>query len=115
MESKPRPSRRAPRRATGPDALVEAASAALPADLPSRRWFGDKARTIGRVTPIDHAAVLGTTGALALFRVEFTEGEPETYCVPMMPPTDGVARGSLADALDDPAFCTALVEQIRQG
>ncbi len=113
MASKPRPSRRAPRR-SGPDALVEAAAAALVRDLPSRRWFGEKTRAIARVTPLDHAAVPGAGGLLALFRLEFAAGPPETYCVPMMPAADG-GRGGFADALDDPAFCADLVEQIRRG
>jgi trehalose synthase-fused probable maltokinase len=112
MESKRRPSRRAPGRA-GLEDLVEAAAAALLTDLPSRRWFGDKTRTIARVTPIDHAAVPGTAGSLAIFRVEFTEGAADLYCVPLTAAGDGTRSGGFADALDDPAFCAALAEQIR--
>jgi len=112
MESKARPSRRGP---GTPDALVEAAAVALARDLPSRRWFGDKARAISRVRPVDHAALPGTGGVLALFRVDFASGPPETYCIPTARVADRRRAGAITDALDDPAFCTALVEQIRLG
>ena len=114
MASKARPSRRAPRPRT-PDALVEAAAAALARDLPSRRWFGDKARTISAVTPLDHAVLPPTGGILGLCRVEFAAGAPETYCVLMVDVADRRRASAPADALDDPAFCTALVERIRAG
>src|SRR5262245_55423704 len=114
MASRP-PSSRTGARPSAAAGLVAAASAALAGDLPSRRWFGDKARAIAGVVPLDHAALPGTAGVVALFRVEFAEGPPETYCVPVMPaPGDGADRPH-ADALDDPAFCAALAEQIRLG
>jgi len=83
--------------------------------LPSQRWFGDKSRTIARVSPIDQAPVPDTSGALALFRVEFTEGPAEIYCVPMAPAGDGRRDAGFADPIDNPAFCSALVERMRQG
>jgi trehalose synthase-fused probable maltokinase len=94
--------------------LVETAAAALERELPERRWFGDKARTIAAVTALDHVAVPGSEGVLALFRIDFTTGPPATYCVPMASPGRG-ATSPFADALDDPAFGMALVEQIRIG
>jgi len=114
MASKPRQSRRGVRR-PAPEALVEAAVAALPANLPSRRWFGDKARAISAVTVLDHASVPGTAGVLALFRVEFSAGAPETYCIPMTEAAHPAPAGNFADALDDANFCAALLEQIRLG
>jgi trehalose synthase-fused probable maltokinase len=42
--------------------------------------------------------------------VEFTTGAPEIYCIPLLS-----RAGEPADALDDPAFCVALVEHIRGG
>jgi trehalose synthase-fused probable maltokinase len=114
MASKPRSSKTGARPPAA-DALVEAASGTLVAELPSRRWFGDKARAIAAAVPLDYAALPGTTGVLVLFRVEFTTGPPEIYCVPMMPATDGGADHSYADALADPAFGAALAEQIRLG
>src|SRR5262245_13170953 len=113
MASRP-PSSRTGARPSAAAGLVAAASAALAGDLPSRRWFGDKARAIAGVVPLDHAALPGTAGVLALFRVEFAEGPPETYCVPVMPAADG-ADHPYADALDDPRFGAALAEQIRLG
>jgi trehalose synthase-fused probable maltokinase len=112
MESKARPSRRGPGTL---DALVEAAAAALRRELPSRRWFGDKARAIAGVTALDHAALPGTDGVLALLRVDFTTGPPATYSVPMTALARRGRAGAVADALDDPAFGAALVEQIRLG
>ena len=78
MESKARPSRRGP---LTPGALVKAAAVVLARDLPSRRWFGDKARAISGIRPVDHAGLPGTGGVLALFRVDFATGPHETYCV----------------------------------
>ena len=97
------------------DALVEAAAAALARELPSRRWFGDKARAVARVTAVDHAALPGTGGVLALLRVDFTTGPAATYSVPMADLAGREPGGAVADALDDPAFGVALVEQIRLG
>ncbi|MBI1728346.1 MAG: phosphotransferase [Candidatus Rokubacteria bacterium] len=84
-------------------------------DLPVRRWFGDKARAISGITPVDHAGLSGTGGVLALLRVDFATGPAETYCVPIIGAADLSRPGAIADALDDPAFCTALVEHIRLG
>jgi trehalose synthase-fused probable maltokinase len=109
MESKGRSSRRAL------DALVTASAAALAGELPSRRWFGDKSRLIASTSLVDHAAVPGTAGVLALVRVDFTTGSPVTYCVPMADLDRRVREDTVADALADPAFGLALVEQIRRG
>jgi len=108
MASKTEPSDTGP----APGALVEAAAAGLVRELPSRRWFGAKGRTIAAVTPVDYAAVPGTSGVLAIFRVEFATPPAETYCIPLFARPD---RGAVDDAMDDPAFCAALVEQIRAG
>ncbi|HEY2760165.1 MAG TPA: maltose alpha-D-glucosyltransferase, partial [Pirellulales bacterium] len=67
--------------------------------LPAHRWFGGKARLIQNVT-ITEAVLLGNGRAasqakyLALARVEYVEGEPETYVVPL-----GFATGEDADRL----------------
>jgi trehalose synthase-fused probable maltokinase len=106
MESKARPSRRRAPRAE----LVERAARDLLALLPQVRWFGGKGRTIADVVAIDEAWVPGTAGALALFRVEYTAGDPERYAFPVIE-----REGQPADALDDAAFCGALVEHMRRG
>ncbi|MDP8903941.1 MAG: maltose alpha-D-glucosyltransferase [Chloroflexota bacterium] len=63
----------------------------LPGYLRARRWFRSKARRIKQVT-LHEALLLRTAGrdagpapeaALAIFNVEFTEGEPESYVLPL--------------------------------
>jgi maltose alpha-D-glucosyltransferase/alpha-amylase len=78
--------------------------------LPSLRWFAGKARVIVSVAPVDYAGVPGTTGALALFRVRYADGHEETYHAPLL---SGGRGAGWRDALDDAAFSTALVTQIR--
>ncbi len=116
MASKTGPSETGSPAGPGPDALVETAARELVRELSSRRWFGARARGIEGVTPLDYAAVPATEGVLALFRVDFATGPPETYCIPLLPQTSSAPGGWVAaDAMDDPAFCAALVEQIRAG
>jgi trehalose synthase-fused probable maltokinase len=81
--------------------------------LASRRWFGSKNRSVVEVTPVDEAAVPGTTGLLALFDVVFADQGRERYCIPVAPP--GAGQEPFIDAMADPAFCLALVEAIRSG
>src|SRR5690606_11842184 len=57
----------------------------LPHYLQGRRWFGGKARImqtveITEVIPLPQEDPLAV---LALLRVEYTEGEPETYLLPL--------------------------------
>src|SRR5262249_37793615 len=96
-------------------ALLTAAARALPDWLPRQRWFGAKARAIRDVMLVDSAPLPGTAGVLALFRVGFATGDPETYFVPLRRDRRPGGEGTVADALDDPDFCIALVEQIRRG
>ncbi|HLI26638.1 MAG TPA: maltose alpha-D-glucosyltransferase [Chloroflexota bacterium] len=108
----------------------------LPNYLRARRWFGGKARTIQGARVLDAIPLPTDNGScyLTLVQVEYTEGDPETYCLPLAC-TDGddaetllrdhpemvVARvqGERArrscvvyDALAKPAFGTALVEAL---
>ena len=57
----------------------------LPAYLVRQRWFGAKDRRIATVD-LDDAIPLGSgwAGVLALVRVVYTEGEPETYVLPLV-------------------------------
>ncbi len=103
---------RARRRAASPEALTARVAARLPAILPIRRWFGSRTRTITGVTALDWAAVPNTPGVLALFDVAYADGAHETYQVPVVPPPEAEA---VADAMEDPQFCGALLEQIRIG
>jgi maltose alpha-D-glucosyltransferase / alpha-amylase len=62
----------------------------LPAYLQSRRWFGGKARRIKSVEiveairiPFPDADRDGTMAYTTLVRVEYVEGDPETYVLPL--------------------------------
>jgi maltose alpha-D-glucosyltransferase / alpha-amylase len=66
--------------------------------LQSRRWFGGKARTVQNVVisdsiplVIDHAP---HATRLVLFRVEYVEGEPDNYTIPI-----GYAPGELGEQM----------------
>lgn len=73
------------------DVFTNAASRALerllPAFLRGRRWFGGKARTIRATTiwdvvPLRSTEMPGQVGVV-LLRVEYADGEPEGYLVPI--------------------------------
>ncbi len=108
-----------------------ALEAALPAYMHPRRWFGSKARTI-RSAEIVEALAITQTGYLTLIRVNYTEGEPETYMLPLAfaggqraddlrreRPQAVVAKvqtpagpGILYDAVWENRFCEALLDLI---
>jgi maltose alpha-D-glucosyltransferase / alpha-amylase len=57
----------------------------LPGYLRERRWFGGKARTI-KSARVQDAIPLDNTGTgvfLSMVNVEYTEGNPETYAIPL--------------------------------
>jgi maltose alpha-D-glucosyltransferase/alpha-amylase len=58
-------------------------SSALEAYIRSRRWFGGKARTITSLRISDTVALPGDAGHLAFVRIEYADGEPETYLLPL--------------------------------
>ncbi|HEY2827889.1 MAG TPA: maltose alpha-D-glucosyltransferase, partial [Pirellulales bacterium] len=67
--------------------------------LPMHRWFGGKARSIQNVTITESIQIGGTKTTeqakyLALAHVEYVDGEPETYLLPL-----GYAAGEEADRL----------------
>jgi maltose alpha-D-glucosyltransferase / alpha-amylase len=78
----------------------------LPAYLGQRRWFGGKARMPKSATIIETVSLdePGTT-VLALVRVEYLEGEPETYLLPL-----AVAVGHHARELRAHASHAAIAE-----
>jgi maltose alpha-D-glucosyltransferase/alpha-amylase len=62
----------------------------LPAWLPTRRWFGGKGRSIMRAVVMDRVFPpgagdpgYGTEWALAFIRVEYSDGPPEGYLLPL--------------------------------
>jgi maltose alpha-D-glucosyltransferase/alpha-amylase len=103
----------------------------LPGWLRGRRWFGQKSRRIRGVSIIDWvrvgAAADAPLGYLLIVRAEFTEGEGETYLVPLggmvldsqqLSPTS-IANVHCTDGdvvlyepLHEPAFARALLDLI---
>ncbi|HVL81615.1 MAG TPA: maltose alpha-D-glucosyltransferase [Actinomycetota bacterium] len=91
----------------GRSALEEA----LPAYLRTRRWFGSKGRrirgtTIAEVVPVPRSAApkdakARPVGYLVFVAVEYTEGDPETYLLPL--------TGGPAGDVHDDAAATAVV------
>jgi maltose alpha-D-glucosyltransferase/alpha-amylase len=110
----------------------------LPGYIRARRWFRSKARRIKGVTLYDTILVPmdGRDAQIAIFEVDYTEGEPERYVLPLAlapnefaaqittespqaliahvnPSTEeGAAGWSLYDATYDPEFATALLDAI---
>ncbi len=74
----------------------------LPAFLPQQRWFGGKSRRIKRAEIEDAVPVKGdgTTHAFLIFAsIEYTDGRPERYAIPV-----GFATGDRAKWLEDHAL-----------
>lgn len=109
----------------------------LPGYLQSRRWFGGKARHITRTKVLDVVPVpngTGTSGYLTLAEVSYTEGDPDTYLLPLVLAAgeragqvlaetrhavvarirarDNGNEGILYDAMVEPGFNTALLSMI---
>ncbi|HYO84616.1 MAG TPA: maltose alpha-D-glucosyltransferase, partial [Bryobacteraceae bacterium] len=64
----------------------------LPEFLQTRRWFGGKARTLQDVEVKDVIEVPGADSWIAMVRADYTEGDPETYVMPV-----SVAFGDAAE------------------
>ncbi|HKI00370.1 MAG TPA: maltose alpha-D-glucosyltransferase [Thermoanaerobaculia bacterium] len=115
----------------------EALEGALLDVLPSRRWFGGKARTlraieIAEAVPVDSSVIL-------LLTVSYTDAEAETYALPLAFTPDSDAelverllqagspvvarlesgapegRGLLYDPLGEPGFSRALLAAVERG
>jgi len=110
--------------------------AALQSWLPSRRWFGGKARTIKTVNLMEAMAVPMENGKafLTFLQVEYVQFEPEIYVLPLScalgEKADPICRdsspfvlarlsvkhsnqdGVIYDAIRDKAFCRAVLELI---
>ncbi len=112
------------------DALAGTARAALAAALaqalPTRRWYGSKARTIRTLEILDAFSLADRFGWL-IVRVHFTAGSDEVYQVPLsyfaaveridaaarlicVQSTEGKELGGLYDALGDADFGSLLLE-----
>jgi maltose alpha-D-glucosyltransferase/alpha-amylase len=111
--------------------------AVLPAYMRARRWFRSKARRIKHVSLYDALplAIADGQARLAIFNVEYTEGEQERYVLPIAlshaeaaermvdelpqaliayvaPAADGGVHWLLYDAFYDPSCTEALLEAI---
>jgi maltose alpha-D-glucosyltransferase/alpha-amylase len=56
---------------------------ALEAYVRSRRWFSGKARTINSLQVTEAIALPNDAGQLTFLRVDYADGEPETYLLPL--------------------------------
>ena len=106
----------------------------------SRRWFGGKARAINNVTLFEAVPVETASDGramLALIRIDYTEGEPDSYVVPIAfaegehaarlatdPAQPSYARvatresgveGVIYDALWEPSFSQSLFNAVAGG
>jgi maltose alpha-D-glucosyltransferase/alpha-amylase len=105
----------------------------LPAILTQRRWFGGKDRRINSVELLESVPVPAhddsAAGLFLLVRVTYSEGEQETYVVPVVarpepeqPPDRGVlanvetpnGRWMLFDGLRDAGFMSALLHMVER-
>jgi len=108
----------------------------LPSYLASRRWFAGRDRRITTVSVRDAVPMDPPTLAIVLVDVEYSEGEPEAYVVPLAvvaaPSLPAIAEGApgaaapipsqalvarlggdlLVDALEHPASSRALLEAV---
>jgi maltose alpha-D-glucosyltransferase / alpha-amylase len=119
---------------------ARALAGVLPGYVRARRWFRSKARRIKNITlrdalrvPFDGSADI--QARLAIFDIDYTEGEPESYVLPLalarservesslgstpqavianvLPDGDGGAAWTLYDAIYEPAFATALLDAV---
>jgi maltose alpha-D-glucosyltransferase / alpha-amylase len=107
----------------------------LPEYLARQRWFGGKARRIEAVRVVDWGELCDTQAALVLARVQYEQGEPDTYTIPLAlslgeaadalaaaspgavvaAVASGDQAGLLHDALADDQVCTALLRCIEEG
>jgi maltose alpha-D-glucosyltransferase / alpha-amylase len=110
----------------------------LPAYLRPRRWFGSKTRRIKGTEVTEALSIPASTpdqapvAYLCLVRVEFADGDPETYALPLAFATGdqaddlrarlpqavvaelvaGGEQGVLFDAVQDPRFSRALLSAV---
>jgi maltose alpha-D-glucosyltransferase / alpha-amylase len=109
----------------------------LPGYIQPRRWFGGKARSIASVQLLDSISIAyaGEQAAIAMVRIAYAEGPPDSYVLPLAYAAQARAeqltrdlphaviaqiqgaeseRGVLYDALLEPRFCAALLDLIER-
>ncbi|MGH2693531.1 MAG: maltokinase N-terminal cap-like domain-containing protein [Actinomycetota bacterium] len=87
--------------------------AQLLTQLPNRRWFGGKGRSIAAVEVLDHVAIEETDPSLvvAVARVDYADGGAELYHLPLLVGADGATR----DAFDDVSRLSVIGELMAHG
>lgn len=115
------------------DEAKQALEAVLPTFMGPRRWFASKARTVVSLRAVE-TVPLGDA-VLALVRVDYATGEPETYALPLAfaageqaaalrrerpaavvaEITTPTGEGILYDAVVEPGFCQHLLDAIGRG
>ena len=83
-------------------------SDALALWIREQRWFGAKDREIRRLVHDDRIAV--GRGAISVISIELDDGTVQRYALPLA----GDALNPPRDALDDGAFCRALLALIER-
>jgi maltose alpha-D-glucosyltransferase/alpha-amylase len=111
---------------------TEALEETLLGFLETRRWFGGRDRVVSACTISERVLLAEGQVGLVFVRVEYAEGEPETYVVPLsveqdspgesrvphnaivaaLRATDSGARTLLVDALESPGSSRALIDTI---
>ncbi|MBV9494359.1 MAG: putative maltokinase, partial [Acidobacteria bacterium] len=86
----------------------DALSRAILRYLQARRWFASKTRTIAHVRIREQFPLPNKAGALALIEVEYTDGEPDLYQLPL-----GVTQARRSDEPD--ARTATLIARLRDG
>jgi maltose alpha-D-glucosyltransferase/alpha-amylase len=86
---------------------LDALARLLPGFLRTRRWFGGKARTMNAAEIVDVVPMRDIDAYIAFARVEYNEGDPETYIIPV-----SVARGE-AEERARQQFGDTIVAQLR--
>ncbi|MGD0668037.1 MAG: maltose alpha-D-glucosyltransferase [Bryobacteraceae bacterium] len=85
-------------------------SMVLPEYLPKQRWFGGKARRIRATRIADWMALPESPAVLALVEIDYEQGEPDTYLLPL-----GLATGKDADMVRESAPGNILAPAIIKG
>ena len=91
----------------------------LPAYLRTCRWFGAKAKTIREMRVVEQIPIAEDAGEFWLVRVDYTDGAPEIYSLPLQletgPPAGQLARSTpqavIAHVGDKAVLCDALWDQ----
>jgi len=73
----------------------------------SRRWFGAKARTVNSVSIGETIPISREAGSLLLLDIEYTDGEPERYLLPV--------AMQQARRADEPERTTTLIARLKDG